>query len=98
MITMVVRAAGLPDPPVDFQPPFPNFSAVHYPYARRAASAGLLDTLIGMGPDYDFTAPGEPGRSMRASGGSPPLNPGYSVPRQAAAICLLRRPIATASV
>ncbi len=57
MITMVVRAANLPDPPAGFQTGFPNFSAVHYPYARRAACAGLLDSLAGMGPDYDFMLP-----------------------------------------
>ena len=57
MITMAARAAQLPEPPMDYTPPFANFSAVHYPFARKAASAGLLDGLVGMGPDYDFTAP-----------------------------------------
>jgi hypothetical protein len=57
MITMVTRAAHLPDPPADFETSFPNFSEVHYPYARKAASAGLLDALNGMGPGYDFLAP-----------------------------------------
>jgi len=57
MITMVVRAIGLPDPDSEYVPPFANFSAVHYPFARKAASVGLLDALIGMGPDYDFLAP-----------------------------------------
>ncbi len=57
MITMVVRATQLPDPPPGYTPPFPNFSAVHYPFARKAASAGLLDVLEGMGPGYDFLAP-----------------------------------------
>ena len=57
MITMVVRATQLPDPPADYIPPFANFSAVHYPYARKAAYAGLLDALVGAGPGYDFLAP-----------------------------------------
>lgn len=61
MITMVVRAAGLPEPPSEYVPPFPNFSLVHYPYARTAASAGILDALVGMGPDYDFLAPASRG-------------------------------------
>ncbi len=56
MITMVVRAVQLPEPPPDYVPPFPNFSAVHYPFARKAASAGLLDSLGAMDPDYDFLA------------------------------------------
>jgi hypothetical protein len=57
MITMVVRAAELPEPPAGYSPPFSNFSATHFPYARAAAYAGLLDRLVGMGPDYDFLAP-----------------------------------------
>jgi hypothetical protein len=35
---------------------FENFSAAHYPWARRAAYAGLLDGLVGIGPSYDFWA------------------------------------------
>ncbi len=57
LITMVVRAAALGEPSRDYVTPFGNFSAVHYPYARRAAYAGLLDTLVGMGAGYDFFAP-----------------------------------------
>jgi photosystem II stability/assembly factor-like uncharacterized protein len=57
LITMVARAAQLPDPLVDYAPPFPEFSPVHYPWARRAAYAGLLDGLAGMGPDFDFLKP-----------------------------------------
>jgi thermitase len=56
MITMVVRAAQLQEPPAGYSPPFPNFSPVHYPFARKAAGAGLLDGLLGMGPDYGFMA------------------------------------------
>jgi hypothetical protein len=33
---------------------FDNFSATHYPWARRAAYAGLLDGLQGIGPGFDF--------------------------------------------
>ncbi|MBC7293161.1 MAG: hypothetical protein H5T84_03445, partial [Thermoleophilia bacterium] len=48
------RAAQLPDPPPGYVPPFPNFSSVHYPYARRAAYSGLLSGLLGLGPNYNF--------------------------------------------
>ena len=54
LITMVARAAQLPEPPAGFVPGFPNFSATHYPAARRAAYAGLLSGIVGMGPEYDF--------------------------------------------
>lgn len=57
MITMVARAAGVAEPPAEYSPPFGNFSATHYPWARRAAYAGLLGGLQGMGPGYDFWAP-----------------------------------------
>jgi len=57
LITMVARAMQLPDPLVDYAPPFPDFSPTHYPWARRAAYAGLLDGLAGMGPDFDFLKP-----------------------------------------
>jgi hypothetical protein len=63
MVTMVTRAAQLPDPPAGYDTSFPNFSAVHYPYARRAANAGLLDGLIGIGPNYDFLAPASRGEA-----------------------------------
>ena len=56
MITMVARAAALPDPPASYVPPFPDFSPVHYPDARKAAYAGLLNGLAGIGPSYDFLA------------------------------------------
>ncbi len=61
MISMVARAANLPEPPVGYTPAFANFSAEHFPYARRAAYAGLLDGLVGMGPGYDFVAPASRG-------------------------------------
>ena len=57
LITMVSRAAGLADPPAGYSPPFGNFSDTHYPWARRAAFAGLLQGLQGVGPAYDFGAP-----------------------------------------
>ena len=57
LITMVVRAAGLSEPPAAYTAPFGNFSTTHYPFARKAAHAGLLDGLVGMGSDYDFLAP-----------------------------------------
>jgi photosystem II stability/assembly factor-like uncharacterized protein len=57
LITMVTRAANLLEPPVDYVPPFGDFSSIHYPWARRAAYAGLLDGLQGMGPGFAFLAP-----------------------------------------
>jgi hypothetical protein len=57
LIKMVVSAAGLPDPPTDYTPPFQagQLLPVHFPYARKAAYAGLLEGL-GMGASYDFFA------------------------------------------
>ncbi len=54
LITMVARAANLVEPPVGYDPPFGVFSTTHFPWARRAAHAGLLDGLVGMGRTYDF--------------------------------------------
>jgi len=54
---MVTRAAELPEPRFGYSPPFSNFSTTHYSYARRAAYAGLLDGLVGMGSAYAFFAP-----------------------------------------
>ncbi len=61
LITMVARAAGLTDPPPGYDPPFAAFSEVHYPWARRAAYARLLDGLIGLGPGFDFWLPASRG-------------------------------------
>ena len=57
LITMVARAAKLANPPWDYAPPFDDFSPDHYPWAARAAYAGLLDGLVDMGPGFDFWAP-----------------------------------------
>ena len=54
LITFVTRAADLPDPPATYIPPFGNFSPDHYGWARKAAYAGLLNGLQGMGPNFDF--------------------------------------------
>ena len=54
IITMVARAAELPEPFPAYVPPFADFSPDHYPWAVRAAEAGLLDGLLGMGRSYDF--------------------------------------------
>jgi len=56
-ITMVGRAAALPDPPLGYSPPFSNFSDTHFPWARRAVYAGLLQGVRGVGPTWDFWAP-----------------------------------------
>jgi hypothetical protein len=60
LISMVARAAALDEPPAGYAPPFKSsqFSlADHYANARRAAWAGLLDGLQGMGAAYDFGGP-----------------------------------------
>jgi hypothetical protein len=57
LITMVARAANLVEPPEGYGPPFGQFDSTHFPFARRAAYAGLLDGLLGLGPDYDFLSP-----------------------------------------
>ncbi|MHB8869456.1 MAG: S-layer homology domain-containing protein, partial [Thermoleophilia bacterium] len=57
LFTMVARAADLPDPPLSYTPPFGQYDATHYPFSRKAASAGLLNGLQGVGPTYDFFAP-----------------------------------------
>lgn len=49
-------AATLPDPPAEYSTVFANFSGDHYQWARKAAYAGLLDTLQGMGGSSDFWA------------------------------------------
>ena len=54
LITFVARAANLPDPPASYSPPFGNFSPDHYTWARKAAFAGLLDGLQGIGLSFDF--------------------------------------------
>lgn len=61
LITMAVRAAHLPEPPADYKPPFGDFSPDHYPWARKAAYAGFLTGLEGMGAGYDFWAPASRG-------------------------------------
>ncbi len=57
LITMVARAARLPDPPTGYTPPFGEFCPDHYPWAAKAAAAGVLDGLADMGPGFDFWAP-----------------------------------------
>ena len=60
LISMVVRAAGLVDPPEGYEPGFSSgqfYSGEHYLNARKAAYAGLLDGFQGIGPAYDFMAP-----------------------------------------
>lgn len=65
LVTMVARGAGLPDPPHSYLPPFPEFSSVHYPYARAAAYAGLLAGIAGADGTYDFWARATRGEAAR---------------------------------
>lgn len=60
LITMVVRAANLPDIPPYYVPPFNAgqfYPSEHYLNARRAAWVGLLNKIEGPGPDFDFFSP-----------------------------------------
>jgi hypothetical protein len=57
LFTMVTRASNAPQPPSGYSPAFGNFSATHYPWARRASYAGLLDGLLDIDTGgYDFWA------------------------------------------
>jgi hypothetical protein len=59
LITMVARATKPADPPAGYAPDFSpgQFSLdEHYQNARKAAYAGLLDGLQGVGPTYNFLA------------------------------------------
>jgi len=56
LLTAAARAAGLPDPPAAYSPPFAAFSPDTYEWARKAAYAGLLDGIAGMGPAFDLLA------------------------------------------
>ncbi len=60
LITMIVRAANLPDAPPYYVPPFgPGqfYPEEHYQNARRAAYVGLLNKIEGVGPAFDFFSP-----------------------------------------
>jgi hypothetical protein len=60
LITMVVRAANLAEPSTNYLPSFGvgQFSLQeHYDNAVKAAYAGLLDGLVGVGGGYDFKLP-----------------------------------------
>ena len=59
LISMAARAAGLSDPPASYVAPFAAaqfYPNDHYLNARKAAYAGLLDSLQGLGQSYDFFA------------------------------------------
>lgn len=85
LVTMIARAAGLADPPAGYTAPFSSgqFSVEnHYLNARKAAKAGLLAGLQGVGPGYDFTRPSDRGEcaqllhNLLESGSS--VLPGYA--------------------
>ncbi len=81
LITMVVRAAGLPAAPSGYTPPFTTsqFSTEeHYANVGKAHHAGLLEGLQGLGTGYNFTLAASRGECAqllynllaRGSGGS----------------------------
>jgi hypothetical protein len=60
LISMAARAAALPGPPAGYAPDFlPGqfYPGEHYLNACKAAYAGLLDGLPGLGLTYDFYTP-----------------------------------------
>lgn len=60
LITMIARAANLAQTPATYEPPFSAgqfYLDEHYLNARRAAYAGLLEGLVGLGPSYSFSHP-----------------------------------------
>jgi hypothetical protein len=60
LITMIVRAVNLSEPPADYTPPFSSgqfYPEEHYLNARKAAYAALLDGLQDIGPAYGFMSP-----------------------------------------
>lgn len=66
LVTMVVRAAGLADPPSGYQSglmlgQFPSME--HYKNACKAAYAGILERLVGVDPSYNFGAPASRGEA-----------------------------------
>ena len=57
---MIARAVNLADPPLGYVPPLSPgqfYPQEHYLNARKAAYAGLLEGLQGVGPGYGFMSP-----------------------------------------
>jgi hypothetical protein len=79
LITTVGRAADLAAPPADYSPSFGNFDPTHYPWARKAAWAGLLDGLQGMGGSFDFLASATRGEVAEVLTGSMRYGVDYSM-------------------
>jgi len=79
LITMVARAADLAAPPTSYRPSFGNFDHTHYPWARKAAYAGLLDGLQGMGRGFDFFAPATRGEVAEVLAGTTRYGVDYSM-------------------
>lgn len=68
LITMVSRAADLPDPPLSYAPPFSPgqfYPQEHYLSARKAAYTGLLNGLRNLGAAYDFFGPATRGEAAQ---------------------------------
>jgi len=84
LITMITRAANLPSPPSSYVPPFSpgQFSPQeHYQNATKAAYAGLLRDLQGLGAGFNFFAPASRGECsqllwnlLEGPGGPPASN------------------------
>lgn len=68
LITMVTRPMQFLDPPSTYSPPFVEQQFTlkeHFENARKAAHAGLLDGLEGIGSAYDFQADATRGECVR---------------------------------
>jgi len=79
LITIAARAAGLAEPPAGYSPSFGDFDATHYPWARKAAYAGLIDGLKGMGPGFDFLASATRGEVAEVLAGTRRYGVDYSM-------------------
>jgi hypothetical protein len=55
LVAIAARATDLSDPPESYDPQLNNVPADYYQWVRKAAYAGVLAGLEGMGPNFDFT-------------------------------------------
>lgn len=79
LITMVARAADLAAPPSSYSPSFGSFDPTHYPWARKAAYAGLIDGLQGMGRSFNFLASATRGEVAEVLAGTTRYGVDYSM-------------------
>ena len=79
LITIAARTAGLAATPRSLPAFLWRLHDAHYPWARKAAYAGLLDGLQGMGPSFDFFASATRGEVAEMLTGSRRYGVDYSM-------------------